>query len=86
MAFACSCSDPKLREGSDLRVDGAGADLFAGDVVIAHDFLFWPALGGQSEDEFHRQTRAANDRLAHQHCRIGDNVVMRIHGVNSSWP
>ena len=75
--------------GIDLFLDqplagigSTGADLFGTDLVVAHDLGLGPALGHEVEDEFHSQPGAFDHRFAHEHGRIGGNVVLPVHKGN----
>src|SRR5438093_1180892 len=49
--------------------------------IIAQDFGFRPALCQKAEQEVHAQTRALDDRLAHEHLGINNDAVVVVHDV-----
>lgn len=44
--------------------------------VVAEDVRLRPALGKQADDEFHREARAADNRLSGKHRRVNHDLVV----------
>ena len=62
-----------------LSASGASADLFVGEVIVAHDLFLRPTLRNESEDKFHGKAGAANDGFPDENSRIGGDVFLPVH-------
>jgi hypothetical protein len=63
-------------------VSEAGANVFLCKTgIISQNLFVGPSFGKQIQDEFHRQSSPANHGFAYKNRRIGDNVLMPIHGA-----